>query len=91
MRGAQACLQNHIDTLPKPLAESPFKFLDHGRAVGRHLYFDFIVFILHMRNAHFILMTLMEGKKLDFFSENSEGSQRMYQIDVATFNSSNCT
>ena len=44
-----------------------------------------------MRNAHFILMTLMEGKKLDFFSENSEGSQRMYQIDVATFNSSNCT
>ena len=49
-------------------------------------YFNFIVFILHMRNAHFILMTVMERKKLDF-----EGSQRMYQIAVATLNSSNST
>ena len=39
-----------------------------------------------MRNAHFILMTVMERKKLDF-----EGSQRMYQIAVATLNSSNST
>lgn len=82
MRDAQACLQNYIDTLPKPLAESPFKFLDHGQAIGRHLFFNLIVFILHMRNAHFIFMTVMERKKLDF-----EGSQRMYQIAVATFNS----
>ena len=85
MRGAEACLQNYI-VLPKPLAESTFKFLDHGQAIGRHLFFNFIVFILHMRNAHFILMTVMERKKLDF-----EGSQRMYQIAVATFNSSNST
>lgn len=39
-----------------------------------------------MRYAHFILMTVMKGKRLDF-----EGSQRKYQRAIATFNSSNST